>query len=108
MVDLALVSPSGTHAAMFPTRRDAAIADLTRLGFSVSTPGLDSDSPDTALTRLSHDETAQIRVLELEKAFTRSGADIVMATIGGLTAIDLVGRLDFSLLAESNLPLCGY
>ena len=110
MIDIALVAPSGAHAAMFPTRRNAAVADLNRLGARVTYPSVrtsDSSRID-ALSRPARAGDAATRLQELEQAFAHPEVDLVMATIGGLTAVDLIERADFARLAESGRPLCGF
>jgi muramoyltetrapeptide carboxypeptidase len=96
-----VVAPSGDHAARFPTRREAARRDLEANGFGVRI-GEDVTRPRTE--RTDGDQRARALVA----AFEDLEADVVMASVGGDDAIDLLPHLDIERIAATGKPLIGY
>lgn len=101
---IALISPSGSAASLFPHRLDAATEFLEKQGFNVkeypSTRGRDSYGWNAG--------TPEERAEHLMEAFTDDDVDGILATIGGLTANSILPHLDFEHIKENPKFFCGY
>lgn len=90
------------HAARYPRRRERAIAHLEELGYRVR--GGRNWLRDTGHTA----GTAGERAADLHELFADEQVKVVMTSIGGYNANQLLDLLDYDLIRSNPKPLVGY
>lgn len=101
---VALVSPSGSAAKLFPHRLEAAIDFLEGQEFEVK----EYDHTRSEGKQPWNAATPEQRAEDLMNAFTDDEVDGIIATIGGLTANSVLPHLDFDKIKENPKFFCGY
>lgn len=99
---IGIVSPSAPVAAACPRRFKRGITFLEQLGFRVVVAEY-----ATQKTRFTAG-SVRARCADIEQLFRDTRVDIVMSTIGGYNANDLLDRLDYSVIAQHPKPFVGY
>lgn len=97
-----LISPSAPIVAFCPKRLARSVDALTRLGHTVTL-----GAHVSALTGFTAG-TIQDRLQDLQDAFLDPSVDVVMATIGGYNANDLLDGIDYERLRGITKPFIGY
>jgi muramoyltetrapeptide carboxypeptidase len=90
------------HAARYPRRRRRALAHLEELGYQVR--GSRNWLCDTGHTA----GTAAERVADLHELFLDDQVRVIMTSIGGYNANQLLDLLDYDLIRANPKPLVGY
>lgn len=99
---IGLVTPSAPIPAFCPKRLARGIAALQRHGHKVTVGvGVLSQTGFTA-------GSAEERVADIHAFFDDPSIDLIMATIGGYNANDLLPLLDFDRIAKNPKPFIGY
>jgi len=93
---IGIVSPSAPISAYCPKRLERGIRELKNLGFSVV-----CGEHVSALTEFTAGSPEQ-RAADIHSMFAHPEVDIIIATIGGYNANDLLGLLDYSLIKKNN------
>lgn len=97
-----LISPSAPIAAFCPNRLARGVDALTCLGHTVTL-----GAHASALTGFTAG-TIQERLQDLHEAFLDPSVDVVMATIGGYNANDLLEGIGYERLRGVKKPFVGY
>jgi len=99
---VALLSPSGAAASFFPHRVSRGVSAIKELGFvPVLFPTLEKYYGGSA-------GTPKERVADIHKAFQDPDISAIVAAIGGLTLNEILGLLDYDLIAKNPKIFCGY
>lgn len=99
---IAVLAPSSGLAKIFPHRLERAIEYLKSSGYKVKL-----FSSATSSTGWSAD-SAEVRARDLNEAFADKEVNAIIATIGGLTANQILDKLDYSLIEKNPKIFCGY
>lgn len=101
---IALVSPSGSAASLFPHRMETATEVLEELGFETEECSTKRDTGDFGWNAGTPEDRAE----DLMEAFTADEVDGILTTIGGLTADSILPHLDFKEIEDNPKFFCGY
>lgn len=93
---IGIVSPSAPISAYCPKRLERGIRELENLGFTVV-----RGENVSALTEFTAGSPEQ-RAADIHSLFSHPDVDIIIATIGGYNANDLLELLDYSLIKKNN------
>ena len=99
---IGVCAPSMAHAARYPRRRERALAHLRELGYQVR--GGRNWLRDTGHTA----GTAAERAADLHELFLDDQVRVIMTSIGGYNANQLLDLLDYDLIRAHPKPLVGY
>ncbi|GAA5765897.1 S66 family peptidase [Streptosporangium roseum] len=99
---MAIVSPSGGAAGAYPRRFDRALAALREAGL-VGKP-----MRNARLNRSLTSATPQERVADLHEAFADPEVKGIICAVGGRLSSQLLGLLDYNLIAHNPKVFCGY
>ncbi|MFE5732532.1 LD-carboxypeptidase [Streptomyces sp. NPDC056528] len=99
---IGICAPSMPHAARHPRRRERALAHLREIGYEVR--GARHWLRDTGHTA----GTAAERAADLHELFLDPRVRVVMTSIGGHNANQLLDLLDYDLIRAHPKPLVGY
>lgn len=99
---IGICSPSMAHAARYPRRRQRAVSHLEELGYRVR--GARNWLRDTGHTA----GTAAERAADLHELFLDDQVRVIMASIGGYNANQLLDLLDYDLIRANPKPVVGY
>ena len=98
---LAIVSPSGPLASLYPERLQRGITALKDLGYSVV------EMPNARKMARYTAGTVNERASDMHEAFSDKGIDAIICSIGGRLSSQLLNHLDFDLIADNPKPFCG-
>jgi muramoyltetrapeptide carboxypeptidase LdcA involved in peptidoglycan recycling len=98
---IAFVSPSGRLNRIFPNRIYRARDALEKLGYRVKI------FFDERPTKTFH-EAVLLRCSEIHSAFADPEVRVIICTIGGLSANELLPHLDYRLIKANPKIFCGY
>ncbi|MFJ8249819.1 LD-carboxypeptidase [Streptomyces sp. NPDC094466] len=99
---IGICAPSMAHAARYPRRRERALAHLRELGYQVR--GSSNWLRDTGHTA----GTAAERAADLHELYVDPEVRVIMTSIGGHNANQLLDLLDYDLIRAHPKPLVGY
>ena len=99
---IAIISPSSDLAAIFPHRIQNAKTALEHYGFKVET------FPTTKKSIKGSAGTIEERVRDIHDAFSDPRIKGIICSIGGLTAEELLGHIDYNLIRNNPKVFCGY
>ncbi|MBI2668950.1 LD-carboxypeptidase [Candidatus Woesearchaeota archaeon] len=99
---IAIISPSSGLAKLFPHRIERAKIALERLGFKVKL------FPTTSKFENGKAGIITERVKDIHDAFSDKSVKAIMCAIGGLSANELLEKLDYGLIKKNPKIFCGY
>jgi len=99
---IAVVSPSGCAAALFPHRVERGVAALKKLGFAVEL--------FRTVYKSYHGSagTPEERAADLHRAFEDPSIAAIMAATGGISLNEVLPLLDYDLIRKNPKIFCGY
>lgn len=100
--EIRIVSPSRSMSIIAEEQIRLAQKQLESMGFTVSYSKNSSVSDDFASS------SVQDRVDDLHEAFLDANVKGILTTIGGYNCNQLLGSLDYSIIAANPKRLCGY
>lgn len=99
---IAIIAPSGGLAKLFPHRIERAKTYLEKSGFQVKLfPTLSKFVKGKA-------GTVSDRVADIHDAFSDKSIKAIICAIGGLSANELLNKLDYDLIKKNPKIFCGY
>jgi muramoyltetrapeptide carboxypeptidase LdcA involved in peptidoglycan recycling len=100
--EIRVISPATSLAAISPETRDIAIANLKRMGFTV-TFGKNAEESD-----LFSSSSIEARVEDIHAAFFDTNVKGILTTLGGYNSNQLLRYLDYEIISSNPKILCGY
>lgn len=98
---IGIISPSNNFLRYFPNRNKTGINNFKDLDIDIVFSK--NAFRDNNCSRESVDE----RLSEFNEMLDKD-IDMIMASIGGYTSIQLLDKLDYSKIKEKNIPICGF
>lgn len=98
-ITVGIISPSAPLSAFCPRRLQRGVDALERLGFNVKVGNNVSKIDDYTAG------TIEERVSDIHDMFLDKEVDIIISTIGGYNANDLLDAIDYQLIKENNNKL---
>ena len=99
---IAIIAPSSGLAKLFPHRIENARKALEQLGFQVKL------FPTVSKFNNGKAGTVVDRVKDIHDAFSDRNIKAVICAIGGLSANEILGELDYDLIKKNPKIFCGY
>lgn len=99
---IGIVTPSSPAPALFPERYKRGLKSLTNLGFSIK-EGSFSNSREGIVSASAKD-----RANDINKLFADSEISLILATIGGNFAAEILQFIDWNIIKENKKGLIGY
>lgn len=99
---IAIIAPSSGLAKLFPHRIERAKNALEQLGFQIKL--------FPTVSKFNNGKAGEVddRVKDIHDAFSDNTIKAILCAIGGLSANELLGKLDYSLIKKSPKIFCGY
>lgn len=102
MRTIGIVSPSSPVASLCPRRLARGMAALERIGFATKLGA--HASARTGFTAGSPEDRAS----DIHAMFADPSVDVIMTTIGGYNANEVLERIDYAFIARHPKPFVGY
>jgi muramoyltetrapeptide carboxypeptidase len=99
---MAMISPSGCAAALFPHRIERGVEFLKHLGFEVEV------YPTVSKNFYGSAGTPEERAADIHKAFADKTVKAIIAATGGITLNEVLPILDYELIKDNPKIFCGY
>jgi muramoyltetrapeptide carboxypeptidase len=99
---ISVISASSDAASKFPHRLTRGVEQLERMGYKVKI------LPSTYKSELGSAGNAQERADDVMNAFCDSETKAIIASIGGLTQIEILNLLDYEEIRQNPKIFCGY
>lgn len=99
---IAIISPSGCAATLFPHRVERGVAALEKLGFAVEI------YPTVSKNYHGNAGTPEERAADIHRAFEDSSVAAILAATGGISLNEVLPLLDYDLIKKNPKIFCGY
>lgn len=97
-----IISPASSYLIDYPNRVERGCKFLNKCGYNVNF------EKNASKKMLYYSGTADERVEDINNALENENTDIIMASIGGYNSNQLLDKLDYEKISESNKIFCGY
>lgn len=99
---IAIISPSGCAATLFPHRVERGVAALEKLGFAVEI------YPTVSKNYHGSAGTPEERAADIHRAFEDSSVAAILAATGGISLNEVLPLLDYGLIKKNPKIFCGF
>jgi muramoyltetrapeptide carboxypeptidase len=99
---IAIISPSGCAATLFPHRVERGVAALKKLGFAVEI------YPTVSQNYYGSAGTPKERAADIHRAFEDKSVVAILAATGGISLNEVLPLLDYDLIKKNSKIFCGF
>lgn len=94
---IGIISPANNLLKIFPNRKKEGIQNLKEISFE----------PIFSKNAIRKTNSIEDRIEEINNILNQE-EDLIMATMGGYTSIQLLEKLDYKKIKKKNIPFCGF